>query len=74
MKKRTKEQEGLEKKKVKKRRDIAGDENYERFPVCPFHDDCFALVDDSRCNCLISTNFNGRDCPFYKVKNDDKTA
>ena len=30
------------------------------------HPDCFALDEKNKCICLDNTDFNGRDCPFYK--------
>ena len=30
------------------------------------HPDCFAMTDEHKCLGLTSTDFKGRDCPFYK--------
>ena len=32
------------------------------------HDDCFAKQRNGICKALRDTYFNGRDCPFYKSK------
>lgn len=35
---------------------------------CPNkHTDCFACV-EGRCSVLSNTNFEGRDCPFFKTR------
>lgn len=36
--------------------------------LCDKHVDCFANK-GGECICLIDTDFNGRDCPFYKTEN-----
>lgn len=35
-------------------------------PKCKAHHDCFANQ-DGVCHCLNDNNFNGKDCPFYKI-------
>ena len=49
--------------------------NKNDYPKCQHHDDCFAYF-QGRCNCLTSTFFHGRDCPFYKrkVQNKEETT
>ena len=41
------------------------------YPKCKHHDDCFAYV-KGHCDCLTSTYFRGKDCPFYKTKEQNK--
>ena len=38
---------------------------------CPHHDDCIMSKEKDgkvKCECLIDTDFDGQDCPFYKKK------
>lgn len=39
---------------------------YKKMPKCKAHHDCFANQ-DGVCHCLNDNNFNGKDCPFYKI-------
>ena len=32
--------------------------------------DCFAYMEGGLCYCLDDTNFDGRECPFYKKENE----
>ena len=41
------------------------------YPKCKHHDDCFANI-QGHCDCLTSTYFHRKDCPFYKTKEQKK--
>ena len=41
------------------------------YPKCRHHADCFANK-HGHCDCLTSTFFHGKDCPFYKPKESNK--
>lgn len=39
------------------------------FIICTFNkNDCFANVEDNKCNCLNKCDFRKGKCPFYKSK------
>ncbi|HIR70961.1 MAG TPA: hypothetical protein IAA55_06745 [Candidatus Pullilachnospira gallistercoris] len=43
----------------------------ETFPICKAHSDCHAFQ-DGRCAALADTDFGGRDCPFYKNREENR--
>lgn len=38
-------------------------------PTCNLHKDCFANL-DGEYSCLNNTDFQGKDCPFYKTERE----
>lgn len=47
----------------------------DRFYRCPFKDkcqNCFASNKEGLCLALTNVDFNGRECPFYRDKDEYK--